>query len=566
MPRALLVLPVVLLARVVSACGALDPAAAQTSAVTSAAQAEQTTAAATQAGLSEAATVREGLTEAAAQATATASEVSPQTGQSPSAGVPSLEKLTIGIAQDFDSLDPNISVAAGTQEVMFNLFHGLINITPAGEIIPELAESYETGADLLTYAFRLRPGVTFHNGKALTSADVVYTYLRYLGKTADQTSPINSEIERLVGEVSAPDERTVLFTLKEPSAAFISLCMYPIIPEDSGPSQAENPVGTGPYAFVSYSPGIGIVLSRFEGYYGQKPQFSEVEFKIFTNANAGQLALQNGEIQIMNLAATTLAYDESRLKLVKQPQNMVQLLALNHAFTPFSDIRVRRALNHAIDKKEIIEVLSPGSPQIDTNLSPVMSFYYNQDLLDYYPFDTEKALALLAEAGYGAGSPLRFTVRVPVEYQFHIDTAQMIQQQLEQVGVIMDIETIEWNSWLGEVYEQRDHESTIIGLTGKADPGDILSRQTSDYYRNFGNYANVQFDQLLREASATGDSDKRARIYKDAQRVLAEDAAHVFLMDPGNNVLMDRNIEGYTTYPIPYIDLRLITYGENSNQ
>jgi len=476
---------------------------------------------------------------------------------SPAAEKPA--KLILGIAQDFDTLDPNKAVAAGTQEVIQNMFHGLINITPGGEIIPELSESYEISDDLMKYTFKIRKGVKFHNGKALTPGDVAYTYRRYIGKTDDQATPINEAMTKLIAGVEATDGETVEFTLSAPSAAFISICISPIIPEGSGPIQADSPTGTGPYRFKSYSPGINLEMTRFEDYYGKKPEFADVEVKIFTNVNAGHLALQNDEIHIMKLESTTPAYDKTKLKLIKQSQNMVQLLAFNHEFPPFRDIRVRRALNHAVDKEMIIEMLSPGSLQLDTNISPVMKFFYDETLLNYYPYDPDKAKQLLSEAGYGDGA-LAFTVKAPAEYQFHIDTAQIIKQQFAEVGVNMDIEIVEWSSWLSEVYEKRDHESTIIGLTGKADPGDILMRQTSDYYRNFGNYKNPKYDALISAAASVGDLNKRAQLYKEAERALADDAAHIYIMDPANNILMDKHIVGYTTYPIPYIDLRLIGY------
>jgi peptide/nickel transport system substrate-binding protein len=411
----------------------------------------------------------------------------------------------------------------------------------------------------------MRKGVKFHDGKALTAADVVYTFLRYTGRTDDQTTPINEAITKLIDGVSATDEHTVSIKLKEPSAAFISICVAPIIPEGSGPTQADMPIGTGPYKFKSYSPGIGLAMTRFDDYYGRKPEFAEAEFKIFTNANAGHLALQNGEIHIMKLESATPAYDADRLKLIKQPQNMVQLLAFNHEFKPFSDIRVRRALNYAIDKEMIIEMLSPGSLQLDTNISPVMRYFYNESLFNYYPHDPNKAAQLLSEAGYGEGE-LSFTVKVPAEYQFHVDTAQIIKQQFAEAGVNMEIEIIEWNSWLSEVYEKRNHQATIVGLAGKADPGDILVRQTSDYYRNFGNYSNPQYDALILAAASVGDLGNRAKLYKEAEDVLADDAAHIYIMDPANNILTDRHIEGYATYPIPYIDLRLISYNPAAGQ
>lgn len=472
---------------------------------------------------------------------------------------PAPEKLVIGIAQDFDSLDPGKSAATGTQEVMFNIFHGLINTTPDGAIVPELCESYEVSEDLLTYTFYLRRDVKFHNAQPMTALDVVYTYLRMMGRTPDQQEPLVAEFSTNIKEVSARDDYTVVFELNEPSAAFISLCIMGVIPEGSGEEQAKQPVGAGPYQYASYSPGVGITMTRFEDYYGEAPFFKEVEFKIFSDITTVQMALQNGELHIMKFEESVFSYDENKLKLVKQPQNMVQMLAFNHEFEPFSHLEVRQAVNYAVDKQAIIDSLSAGSLRIDTNFSPVMSFYYNFELENYYPRDVEKAKSLLAAAGY---PDLSFTVKVPSEYKFHLDTAQIIQQQLSEAGITMKIEPIEWNTWLSEVYAEHNHEATIVGLTGKIDPGSVMIRPTSGYSRNFFKYNNPEYDRLVAEAAREADQDKRAELYKAAQAAATQDALMVPLMDPGNNLLMSRQIEGYQTYPIGYIDLRSITWSE----
>lgn len=465
------------------------------------------------------------------------------------------DRLVIGIAQDFDSLDPAKIAAAGTSEVMYNIYHGLINTTPEGQIVPELCENYEVSEDMLTYTFYLRGDAKFHNGNPVQAEDVAYTYLRMMGRTEDQKEPLNAELAKNIKEIVVQDDATVLFELNQPSAAFISLCMAGIIPRDSGGDIGTHPVGAGPYRFESYSPGVGISMTRFEDYYGQKPFFPAVDFKIFTDNTTVQLALQQGELHIMKFEESVFSYDESKLKLVKQPQNMVQMLAFNHEFEPFTHLEVRQAVNYAIDKQSIIDFLSPGSLKIDTNFSPVMSFYYNQELENFYPYDPEQAKTMLAQAGY---ADLSFTVKVPTEYKFHIDTAQIIQQQLAQAGITMKIETIEWNAWLTEVYTEHKHEATIVGLAGKIDPGSVMIRPTSGYNRNFFHYSNPEYDALVAQAAAEGDQNHRVQLYKDAQKVATQDALMVPLMDPGNNLLMDKHVEGYLTYPIGYIDLRSI--------
>lgn len=469
------------------------------------------------------------------------------------------ERLVIGIAQDFDSLDPGIYTATGTEEVLFNVFHGLINVTPEGEIIPQLCESYQVSDDLTRYTFPLRQDVLFHNGERMTAADVAYTYLRLMGQTEDQPTPLKEEFAKNIQSVEVEDEYTVSFQLYQPSAAFLSFCLTGIIPEGSGPEQATSPVGAGPYWLSSYSPGLGLTLERFDGYFGDAPFFPSVEFRILTDDAAVQLALQTGELHVMKYEQSVFTYDSSRLKLLKQPQNMVQMLALNHEFEPFSHLAVRQAINHAVNKAEIIQALSPGSLQLDTHFSPVMSFYYNDELTDYYAYDPQRAKELLQEAGY---QDLSFGVRVPAEYKFHIDTAQIIQQQLAQAGITMTIEPIEWAAWLTDVYAGFEYEATIVGLTGKIDPGSVMARPTTDYSRNFFRYHNEEYDSLVAAAAQELDQSRRAELYKEAQRLATADALMVPIMDPGNNILMSTQLEGYAMYPIGYIDLRSITWAE----
>lgn len=475
----------------------------------------------------------------------------------PEAQTPS-NKVVVGISQDFDSLDPHKASATGTQEVMFNIFTGLVNTLPSGEIVPELCTEYVVSDDLKTYTFTLRDDVIFHDGSKMTSKDVKYSYDRLIGKTDDQTEPLSADLSALIASVETPDDTTVVFNLNSEDASFLSKCLNAIIPVNSGATQATNPVGAGPYKFDSYTAGIGIKMMKNENFYQERlPKLEEVEFKIFADANAGQLAMENGEIQIMSMPIANANAMSSNFNVINAPQNMVQLMALNHEFEPFSKVEVRQAINYAINKEEIISALSPGSQQLDTNFSPVMEFYYNDQLKNYYPHDVEKAKELLKSVGE---ENLTFTITVPSEYTLHVDTATIIQQQLAQAGITVNIETIEWNSWLEDIYKNEKYESTVIGFTGKIDPHPIIARYRTDYNRNFVNYSDKDFDALMVKATQTKDVNDRADLYKQAQENLTKNAVSVFIMDPSINVVIDKNITGYQTYPIGYIDLKNVSY------
>lgn len=467
-------------------------------------------------------------------------------------------KIVVGIPQDFDSLDPNIAQASGTEEVMFNVFIGLAMPSPEGEIVPALAERWDINDDSTSLTFHLREGVTFHDGSEFTAADVKYTYDRVCGRIPEDQTALRSVFSDVIESVEILDDYTVKFNLYESNATLLSVMYFGIIPEDSGPDQGTNPIGAGPFKVVDYTPGVGINLAKFEDYYEEGlPKLDEVEFKIFADLNAGVLALSNGEIQYMQINYDMIPQiPEDSFVIEQSPMNSVQLMGLNNDFEPFKDIRVRQALNYAIDKQEIISIIAPGAPEVDSNFSPVMPFWY-EDLKDFYSPDLEKAKALLADAGY---SDLTFTVKVPAEYPYHVNAAQIIEQQLQKIGVTMKIKIIDWNSWLEDVYAGRNHEATIIGLTGKMDPDSILKRFASPYSRNFINFDNARYDELISNGAREPDVSKRVEIYKEAQRILSEEAASVFIMDPIEYVAIDKDLKGYVHYPMYFIDLRYFEY------
>lgn len=489
----------------------------------------------------------------------TTESVAPVVQENVSIEVPSLvpDRLVIGVTQELEPLDPGIAVNAATAEVLGNLFHGLVSATPEGRIFPELCERYEISEDGLVYTFYLRKDAKFHNGALVQAEDVAYTFRRMMGQTEDQTEPLREELAKIIREITVPDQTTVQFALHKPDAAFLSLCMAGILPQNGGATVASKPVGAGPYRFVSYTPGEGITLERFEEYYGKKPAFPSVEFRFFHSTAAAQLAMQREEVHILKLDAGVFTYDESKYRLVKQPQNMVQMLAFRHDREPFSKLEVRQALNYAIDKQSIIDALSPGSPRIDTHFSPALSFYYNHQLEDYYPYDPQKAKDLLAEAGY---TDLSFTVKVPNDYPLYVETAQMIQQELAQIGVTMELETVDWNTWLTDVYSLNNYQATIVGLAGEPDPGSVMIRPTSEYNRNFFRYQNPEYDRLVAEAAEERDQYRRAWLYREAQKIATQDALVVPIMDPGLNLLLDKRLEGFQLYSAGYMDLRTLSW------
>jgi peptide/nickel transport system substrate-binding protein len=468
--------------------------------------------------------------------------------------------VVVVIPQDLDYLDPQLAVAAGTSEVLFNIFEGLLKPNEKGELYPAVAESYEISPDGLTYTFKLRSGVKFHNGQAVTSADVKFSYNRLAGIGTGK--PLSTAFGS-VQSIEAPDPSTVVIKLKENNSSFLTALTAAIIPngyEDSN----KQPVGTGPFKFKEYLPGQRLVVEKFADYYVKGvPSLDQVEFRIVTDPEAALLALKSGEVDIYPRIGTEKLeeLDDAAYTKLSAPQNLVQLMTFNIARKPFDDIRVRQAINYAVDKDEIIQGVALGKgTKLGSNISPVLAKYYQPGLEDTYPTDIDKAKSLLAEAGYKDG--FETTLSVPSNYQFHVDTAQVIAQQLEKIGIKVKIETVEWAVWLDRIYKGRDYDLTIIGLDGKLNPYDILNKYLSDARNNFFNYKSEAFDETLKAAVKEIDDAKQVELYKKAQTILAQDAAAVYIMDPNLNVALSNKLAGYKQYPLYVQDLSTVYFTE----
>ena len=470
-------------------------------------------------------------------------------------------ELVVGIAQDLDdSLDPHKTVKAGTREVMFNVFEGLMKPTPNGDLTPAIAESYEVSEDRMTYTFHLREGVQFHNGKTVTAEDVVYSIQRCAAAT--ETGIVQVEAFSVIEDLKAVDERTVSITISEPSNEFISYMTTAVLPADYD-KQDTDPVGTGPFKFVSRTAQDSVVLEKFNEYWGTPAQLDKVTLKIMENADSLMMSLQSGAIDLCaHLTSTQVAQLEKDFNVAEGTMNLVQAMYLNNAVAPFDDVRVRQALCYAVDKQEIIDLAFDGygSP-IGSSMYPAFGKYFDDSLTNYYTKDVEKAKALLAEAGYPDGFDM--TITVPSNYKPHMDTAEVLVQQLAQIGVNATIEPIEWESWVSDVYAGRQFQSTVVGvdasnMTARA----LLERFTSDYAKNFINYNNADYDALFQQALVTYDDGEQTAIYKAMEKNLTENAANVYIQDLADLVAVRQGLEGVTFYPIYVLDLSTVRYAQ----
>ena len=469
--------------------------------------------------------------------------------------------IVVGIPQDLeDSLDPHISVAAGTKEVLFNIYEGLVKPDEEGNCRDAVAESHTISEDGKVYTFKLRQHVMFHDGTEVTAEDVKYSIERCAGINGDGT-PLVAAFSN-VEKVEIPDETTVEIYLKEPDTEFLVYLTVAVIPEHCQDLD-KNPVGTGPFKYVSRSPQENIVLEKFEDYWDTENQayLDQVTFKVVGDTNAVVTGLKAGSLDMYpRVNATQLAQlqDDEDLTVYEGGMNLVQALYLNNAAEPLNDVRVRQALCYAVNRQEILDLTADGKGTIiGSSMFPAFEKYYLPELAKRYNQNLDKAKELLTEAGYPDGFSL--TITVPNNYQQHIDAAQVIVEQLKQIGVKAEIQLIEWDSWLSDVYAGRDFQSTVVGvdaayLSGRA----LLERFTSDSEKNFINFSNEEYDKLYEQVRKSTDDAEQITLYQQMETLLCEDAANVYIQDMACDVVLRKSYGGYTFYPLYVQDMAKI--------
>lgn len=469
-------------------------------------------------------------------------------------------EITVGIAQDLDdSLDPHQTVAAGTREVLFNIFEGLVKPNSDGEMIPAVAEKYELSEDGTTYTFTLRDGVKFHNGQTVTAEDVVYSINRCAAVPEGQEKPLVAAFSA-VRSVEALDEKTVAVTIAQRDLEFISYMTAAIIPADYE-NQDTAPVGTGPFRFVSRTPQQDFVMERFEDYWGAPAWLDKVTYKICENADALVMNLNGGSIDLCaHLTSAQASQLNQNFQVLEGTMNLVQAIYLNNQAKPFDNQLVRQALCYAIDRQGIMDMVADGhGTAVGSSIYPAFTKYFLPELVDKYPHDVAKAKELLAQAGYPDGFDM--TISVPNNYQPHMDTAEVVAEQLREAGIRVTIQPVEWSTWLDTIYNGRQFQATVVGvdaanMTARA----MLERFTSDYGKNFINYNNPAYDALFQKAINAQDEAGQTDLYKQMETMLADTAANVYIQDLCDLVAMRQDLGGLKFYPIYVLDLSTVYF------
>ncbi|MBO8164135.1 MAG: ABC transporter substrate-binding protein [Brevibacillus sp.] len=500
-----------------------------------------------------------------------------QTAQEPvtDAGSSGPKQLIYGRGADTKTLDPIRETDGETFRVTENIYETLVTYKETStEIIPGLAESWTISDDGLTYTFKLRQGVKFHDGTDFNAEAVVFNFERWMDKNNpyhdeegypyynDMFGGYKGDETHVIESVKAIDSHTLEFKLNRTLAPFLAnLGMSPFAiasPKaiEAG-TLAEHPVGTGPFKFESWNRNDSITLVKNTEYWDSGyPKLDKVVFKVIPENASRLTALVNGEIDLMDgLNPEDVPNVESNpdLQLYKRPPMNVGYLAFNTEKKPFDNPKVRQAIGHAINKQELIDAFYAGLGIPAVNPLPPSLWGHNDSVKDR-EFNLEKAKQLLTEAGYPDGFKAEFwTMPVPRPYMPDgKKIAEAIQQNLKEIGIETEIVTMEWATYL-EKTRKGEYEMCLLGWNGdNGDPDNflytLLDKNTIDG-NNIPRYASEEAHQLLLRAQTVTNLEERDNLYKQAQEVIFEDAPMIPLVHATPPLAGKANVLNYLPHP-----------------
>ncbi len=447
--------------------------------------------------------------------------------------------ITVGMQLEPPNLDPTAGAAAAIDEVVYaNVFEGLTRFGPDGSVLPALAESWEIAPDGLSWVFTLREGVTFHDGLPMTAEDVAFSFERAM---ADDSTNAQKQLFEGINSVNVIDDRTVEIGLDTPKGALLWNLAWGdavIVSPASAETNATDPVGTGPFRFERWVQGDQVELVRNDEYWGEPAKLDGVTFKFISDPTAAFAAMMAGDIDAFpNFPAPeNLAQFQAdpRFSVIVGTTEGETILAMNNARPPFDDVRVRRAVAHAIDRSAIIDgaMFGYGTP-IGSHFAPHHPAY--EDLTGMSAYDPEQARALLAEAGLADGFETTLTLPPP---SYARRGGEIIASQLRDVGIEAEIINVEWAQWLEQVFKGKDFGLTIVSHT---EPLDIGIYARDDYY--FGAHDPVMQALMTGLEPMTGAEDRNA-VLRAMQERVAERQTNAFLFQLARTGVADARIRG----------------------
>jgi peptide/nickel transport system substrate-binding protein len=469
-----------------------------------------------------------------------------------SSGAQTPRALVVQTATEPPGLDLTATPASATAAVvLYNVQECLVKVDAQGKIVPWLAERWHT-SDNRNYTFFLKKGVRFHNGRELKAADVKFVIERAMNPETKHPYP---QYYAAIGDIIVKDDYTITFSLKAPTANFLlNLARQGsvIYPREAVDTLKSAPIGTGPFTVADWVRGDRVVLKRYADYHVKGlPKVDQVIFRFIADPNAALAALKAGDIDasVFGLGPEHVAdlKKDGRFEIIVGETTNDVIMAMNNSRKPFTDVRVRRAITHAINKPDVVKLAMFGLGRvIGSNVDPLNPYFV--DLATAMPYDPARAKKLLAEAGYPAG--FEAVLKVAPQYYYTVRAGEVIVDQLAKVGVKVKIEQIEWGQWLSRVWKEADYDLTIIG---HAEAWDIANYANPKYYYR---YDSPKFQELFKKSEVTLDDKTRREQYAQLQKMLVEDAPVVFLFIHPRLVAAKKGLTGFwKDLPIPSADL-----------
>lgn len=473
------------------------------------------------------------------------------------------DELVIQMTADITNLDPAYLSSVDTSRVGYLIFDHLVRYDKKGNIVPRLAERWETSEDGLTWTFYLRQNAKWHDGTPVKASEIKYNYDRI--KDPNTAAPRAADLAA-IKSIDAPDDYTVVFHLEEPFAAFIDKCLLvnpaliaqPAALEEYGKDFSNKPVGSGPYKLVEWVPGEKVVLEANEDFYLGAPATKKVVFKIIPDVMTAMIELEEGQIDmLLNVPQSELSRfkEVDSIELLKAEDYNVSWLFLNVNKSPFDDIKVRKALAHSIDRDTIYETLiSDIGVKADGTL-PTISWAYEKDTEDYN-YDPELSKTLLKEAGWedkdGDGFVEKNGKKLTVEINAYTrepenQVLEAVQNYFKKAGIDAKLNIGEKAAFTEKMLKKTEYGTYTLRIS-QDNPEPVLFIELIFHSKGsfcLNNYKNEKVDQLLEEARRITDMEKRKELYSEAQKLIKEDYPMIPLFSVYNQIGVNKKLEGY---------------------
>ncbi len=506
--------------------------------------------------------VQPAATSAPAQPAATKAPAQPTTASQPATKTGGT--LRVGLDVDAGTGDPRLARDTSAFRLKELVFSGLVYIKPDYTPAPQLAERWEN-PDPKTWIFYLRKGVKFHNGQELKAEDVKYTFETELD---EKLAAPNRSFFTPIQKIDVVDDYTVKFTLDSAYGPFLSYMDFAILPksvaEKAGDQFGNNPIGTGPYKFVSWKRGDTIQLEAFNDYFEGRPKLDSIVLKIVPDNSARVVALESGDLDLvlspLSPQDVTRMQGKAGFKVNRMPAAGYTYISLNTADPALSDVKVRQALSYLVNREQILSTIYKGIGQVAKGPIPPGMWAYASDVPSY-DYSPDKAKALLDQAGWKAGAdgmrakdgkPLKLTIRTHTEDPDRRQVIEVLQAEFTKAGIQADTNVIDFASLINDMTAGK-YQIAVIGWLNLANPDRAMFRQfTVGGAGNYGKYNNPEVDKLIKDARGTLDQAKAKELYQDATRKIIADAPYIFLQYQEYITIHKSNLNGFVMNPVQY--------------